>query len=197
MCRGLRRGGGERATAGPPGTPAASTRAASTPAPSVCAREGAIRWSSHTSEPVLVAVSPVVDIAEDEGPVAFPLLHVRTVVPRLDASEPVPEARILRSLERREGLDLARVGETSVRDEEPGFGEADYPVAGRFVQARAVRLVEADFTLDCAGTGPVHGHVTTWRSGAEASLQCGFTQGASKWSAWAREVYDPARGATS
>ncbi|MEU9732643.1 hypothetical protein [Streptomyces sp. NPDC048002] len=156
------------------------------------ARErGAFRWSSHTSEFVLTAVSPVVDVAEDDGPVAFPLLHVRTVVPRLDASEPVPEERILRSLERRERLDLARVGETSAEREERHFGEADHEGGGSFVQTRSVRRVEADFTLDCAGDGPkgadpIHGHVTTWRSGGEAALRCGCTKGASKRSAWVR-----------
>ncbi|MFE6338213.1 hypothetical protein ACFVOK_34165 [Streptomyces sp. NPDC057798] len=175
--------------------------AASTPSPSAtmssCARQGAIRWTGYTSEHALIAVSPVVEVAEDDGPVAFPLLHVREVVPRLDASEPVHAERIFQSLEKREGLDLARPGTTSATQERQGFQDVDHDGAGQFVSALSVRRVEADFTFDCAGTAKVHGHVTTWHSGAGASLECGHTNGSSKWSRWTRQAYDLACSGTT
>jgi hypothetical protein len=164
---------------------------------SSCPGQGAIRWTGYTSEHTLIAVSAVVEVAEDDGPVAFPLLHVREVVPRLDASEPVPAERIFTSLEKREGQDLARPGTTSAAQERRGFQDVDHDGAGQFASALAVRRIEADFTFDCVGAAKIHGHVTTWHSGAGASLQCDHTNGSSTWSRWTRQAYDLACSGTN
>jgi hypothetical protein len=162
--------------------------------------EASLRWGKVTVGQKLIAVSQLVTVEEGQKPGWSEISphHVRTVTSRVEAGgTDVPTRRIFASLEKRLGYDsptFKRPGaSTSARLEKDELGRVDFlGHPGRFVEAAAVRVVDASFALDCSGTHgatgtPVYGTLTSWYGNSGASMKCGIVPDKGK---WFREAYD-------
>ena len=154
---------------------------------------GTFRWSGVTREERLTELSPVVTVKKgDRGSITFPVRLVRDIVPRIDTSDgSVSAHRVLAALAKQlkwwDAEELAAPGENSA-DREPAPARIGFlGHGGRFVDAKAVRVVEGSFTVACPGR-TVYGSVTTWLNGhTDASLECGVDPRTDE--AWIREAY--------
>ncbi|MFG2936195.1 hypothetical protein [Streptomyces sp. NPDC048282] len=154
---------------------------------------GTFRWSGVTREERLTEISPVVTVKEgDRSSINFPVRLVRDILPRVDTSDgSVAAHRVLAALAKRlkwwSAEELAAPGENSA-DRDLSWARISFlGHGGRFVDAKAVRVVEGSFTVACPGR-TVYGSVTTWLNGnTDASLQCGVDPRTDE--AWIREAY--------
>ncbi|MGW2788079.1 hypothetical protein ACWC3X_44200, partial [Streptomyces populi] len=116
---------------------------------------------------------------------------VRNIVPQVTMSDARVSAHqvlvaLAKRLKRWDAQELAAPGEESA-------DRRRYPVkadflghAGRFVDAEAVQVIDASFTVTCPGRD-VYGSVTTWFGDSGASLACGVNPRTKE--AWVQEAY--------
>lgn len=179
----------------------AEVRKSASAAASSCA-DGTIRWVTSTEDTELIAVSPVVDHHPSDGMITYPLVLVRTFEPRVEVSEKsVSDRRVFASLARHVDGDASVLSkpwsEMLARVKKGVEVGSDGP--GRFVQAVAVDVLRASFTVDRPGAAadstPVHGSVTAWSGSSGAGLQCGVDSAEEGGKAsWVQEAYDLACG---
>ncbi|MFJ3770478.1 hypothetical protein ACIPX0_02135 [Streptomyces sp. NPDC090075] len=162
---------------------------------------GTFRWSGVTREERLTELSPVVTVKEgDRSSITFPVHLVRDIVPRVDTSDgSVSAHRVLASLAKQlkwwSAEELAAPGENSADREPSPIRIGFLGHGGRFVDAKAVRVVEGSFTVACPGR-TVYGSVTTWLNGnTDSSLECGVEPRTDE--AWIKEAYRLTCGAAA
>ncbi|MFF7983491.1 hypothetical protein ACFZDK_30985 [Streptomyces sp. NPDC007901] len=159
---------------------------------------GTFRWAAVTREERLTEISPVVTVKDgDHGWITFRPQLVRDIVPRVDTSDAgVSAHRVLAALAKRltwwDAEQFAAPGEESADRRPSPLKMGTLGHGGRYVDAKAVSVVEGSFTVDCPGRA-VHGSVTTWLNGnTDSSLECGVDPRTDK--AWIREAYRLACG---
>ncbi|MFJ3665202.1 hypothetical protein ACIPSE_01980 [Streptomyces sp. NPDC090106] len=158
---------------------------------------GDLRWGRVDQEQTLIAVSPVVEVGEEDGEVRFPPVRVREVKPRVETSGQGPSAKaVFASLEKHLGPDyedvLKRPGTSSATSERDNFADS-LGASGGFVFASGVRAVDATFATDCDGS-TVYGSVSTWYGTSGTSLKCGHDPRSETAEEWVLEAYGLACG---
>ncbi|MFG2961714.1 hypothetical protein ACGFZS_00370 [Streptomyces sp. NPDC048288] len=159
---------------------------------------GTFRWAGVTREKRLTEISPVVTVKDgDRGWITFRTQLVRDIVPRVDTSDgSVSAHRVLAALAKRlkwwDAEQFAAPGEESADRRPPPLKMGTLGHGGRYVDAKAVSVVEGSFTVACPGR-TVYGSVTTWLNGnTDSSLECGVDPHTDE--AWVKEAYRLACG---
>ncbi|MEU6197375.1 hypothetical protein [Streptomyces sp. NPDC047061] len=183
----------EKAAATSPSTSPSARASATAPA----CPGGTFRWAGVTREERLTELSPVVTVKEgDRGWITFHTRLVRNVVPRVDTSDgSVSAHRVMAALAKHlklwEPYEYATPGEDSADRRPSPLRMGTRGHAGRYVDAKSVRVVQGSFTVACPGRD-VYGSVTTWVGGnTDAGLTCGVDPRAE---AWVKEAYRLACG---
>ncbi|POX64945.1 hypothetical protein C3492_04215 [Streptomyces sp. Ru62] len=158
---------------------------------------GAFRWGAVRQETRLTGVSPVVTLGKADGWTTFRNVPVRTIAASIRTNGvELSRRRAMSSLARHLGYDtgdLMAPGEDTAHHPRH-HDRIDFDLAGRFVTAEAVKVVDASFAVSCPD-GTHYGSVTTWLTGTRgASLSCGTDPGGE---AWVREAYRLACGPLS
>ncbi|MFF3767848.1 hypothetical protein ACFYYR_27725 [Streptomyces sp. NPDC001922] len=197
--------------------PARTEAAAKRPAPAPPARraveqacqDGTYRWFNAAQRSVVTDLSPTQQYRKGREISSERNVELVRFTPTVAARGPaLPSDLVIQALAQRlkaDGLagDGMEGSPASSRDDGSSTGTWSASRSGRYLTARSVRLVEADFTYTCRGTGrsgTTSGHVLTWRSGADLDVvRCAAKPG-KKRPAWLREAArlgcregDPAR----
>ena len=136
-------------------------------APASC-QGGTVALAPLTRKVVVTEVSDVIRSTRGK-PFTADLRLVRTVVPSVEASEPVDSAAVFAQFAKQAGPAIAPLNEASPR--EGTSGEFTVDKAGAMVTYESVQEVKASFTYRC-GDVAVSGVVRSWGRPRTGIMQC-------------------------